>query len=86
MDIPKYDMTLRAVGLQKFIYYMKMTMKGYQYGGEILIIIIQVANEWNMLPDEIANSNSVNAFKNKLDEHKNNCHRASSTVDALRMA
>ncbi|RNA34667.1 hypothetical protein BpHYR1_049327 [Brachionus plicatilis] len=27
MDIPKYDMTLRAVDLQKFIYYMKMTMK-----------------------------------------------------------
>ncbi|RNA07061.1 hypothetical protein BpHYR1_022971 [Brachionus plicatilis] len=33
MDIPKYDMTLRAVDLQKFIYYMKMTMNVYQYGG-----------------------------------------------------
>ena len=29
----------------------------------------RIVNLWNSIPDEVVNSNSVNAFKRKLDEH-----------------
>ncbi|RNA41079.1 RNA-directed DNA polymerase from mobile element jockey-like [Brachionus plicatilis] len=35
----------------------------------------RIGQHWNCLPDELANAESVNSFKNKLDQ-RFNCNRA----------
>ena len=41
----------------------------------------RIASEWNALPDQVINSETVNQFKACLDRHS--CHSGSSTVDLL---
>ena len=44
----------------------------------------RIAGAWNLLPDKIVLSESINQFKANLDKHAQSCHRVSSTVDTLR--
>ena len=41
----------------------------------------RIASEWNALPDQVINSETVNQFKACL--YRYNCHSGSSTVDLL---